>query len=212
MVLELFPFGFILGMAVNPTKRVRLLPMARKHKKRRRPNNRPRRLFGLRSAVRGVGFNLVSDQVYSSPVLYSLGCGLVRVRQLEAVRKTVRRKFGRRVRLLALTTHSLVRTSKPKLSRMGGGKGKVLGDQRIRLKVGQPIFRLDGLLPAHARYLATRVAIKLPIPVTVRLSKILFYVQLWYFVVVWFALVTTVGFVLFELFVVALGLGRLDPL
>lgn len=119
----------------------------------------------VRTRFKGV----YSKSLFNKPgtFLFSKCNSRLTVSQLEAVRKTVRRHLGRKVRLNLPLTESFAVTAKPLQSRMGGGKGKIVS-RRIFIKAGQPLVIINNLNAKKFTFLHSAITTKLPFATFIR--------------------------------------------
>ena len=94
--------------------------------------------------------------------LKSESCGWVTATQIEAARKAIVHHTKREGKLWMRIFPDKSFTKKPAGTRMGSGKGEVVGYVAV-VKPGRIIFELGGLAPAAARLALLRASAKLAI-------------------------------------------------
>jgi large subunit ribosomal protein L16 len=100
-------------------------------------------------------------------VVVATAYGRLRREQLEAARKTVRRRLRREGRLRLGPLPHLTLTAKPLQSRMGRGKGRPAATVSP-VRPGQLLLSLEGVAPHRARAALLALGPKLPVPLRVR--------------------------------------------
>lgn len=96
--------------------------------------------------------------------LFSVGYGRLLLNQIEAARKSIRRRLRREGVLQTTLTTSFPFTSKPLQSRMGRGKGRIAG-RFCPVRPGQLLFLLTLNSSLHAERALRSGGLKLPLPV-----------------------------------------------
>lgn len=93
--------------------------------------------------------------------LQSKSQGLLTSRQIEAVRKTLKKNLKKRGRLWLNVFPDIAKTKKPEKTRMGKGKGRI-HLWCFKVHPGKIIFEVAGLNPKIAKAVLKKASYKIP--------------------------------------------------
>ena len=115
-------------------------------------------------------FSLLEQKVFFPTegrfAIQSIEPGKLTFKQIEACRRTLRRGFGKFVKLWIRLFTSRPVTAKPLASRMGKGKG-VFSYWMTPIRSGQILFEVVAVSEEYAFFILKKAATKLPIKVNI---------------------------------------------